>query len=103
MPHLTAHPDDLAAAGAATAGDATTLDAVARLVTEAGRTAHAAAVPHPLGLLTALDLYSRTESTTATALGEAAALLGRALADAGAAYTAAEESVTAAWGGWPGS
>ena len=101
MPLLTAHPDDLAAAGAFTAGDATTLDTVARLVDAAGRTALGAA-GDPAGLRSALELYSRTETTTAAALGEAAALLGRALADAGSAYAAAEESVTAAWAGWPG-
>ncbi len=101
MPLLTAHPDDLAAAGALTAGDATTLDTVARLVVVAGHTSLTAA-GHAPGLLSALDLYCRTETTTAAALGEAAALLGRALVDAGSAYAAAEESVTAAWAGWPG-
>ncbi|MEP6632508.1 MAG: hypothetical protein ABJA89_18695 [Lapillicoccus sp.] len=102
MPLLTAHPDDLTAAGLVTGGDATTLDTVARLVTSAGLTARAAG-GHSAGLLAALDFYSRTESTTAAALGEAAALLGRALADAGSAYAVAEESVTAAWAGWPGT
>ena len=102
MPLLTAHPDDLTAAALVTEGDATTLDTVARWVTSTGLTARAAG-GHAAGLLASLELYSRTESTTAAALSEAAALLGRALADAGSAYAAAEESVSAAWAGWPGT
>jgi hypothetical protein len=95
MPRFSVDPDDLTAAGAVAEGAAETLRAVAAGVVAAGRSVATAAGAESAEVMAAFGAYVGVDATTAAALGEAVTLLGRALDEAGSAYTAAERAVGA--------
>ena len=102
MPRFAVLPHDVGDTAALTAGEASALDAVRRLVLAGSSEAVGALGPADSVLVSAVEGYGQVEAAVVAALAEAAGLLSGALAAAAVAYASADSGGALAFGTVPG-